>query len=306
MLNPRAFAFRVFIWGGLAASTAFAQKKEDFQALQRDVALVSADVASLRKSMEEKLESIAVLMQQSIESSAKTTSALAGLEQRLNERLAEQQKSLNAPLADMGSKVNSMTDELQFIRESVAATGERMSKLNAQVVDVANAIRVLQAPPPPPESGTAPSSSATTPPAGPPAGLSADQLYSDGLRDKSSGKLDIATQEFQDYLKWFDKTDYAPNARYHLGDIQFSQKNYDDALKSFEAVLEKYPESSNKHADAMYMKGRTLTQLGDKSEAADEFRAFLKKYPQHKELGPKVQAELKALGAAPASRKKGR
>jgi len=297
MLNPRVLGL-----GLLAASAAFAQKKEDFQALQRDVALVQADVASLRRSLEEKLESMTALMQQSIETSAKTTAALNGLEQRVNERLAEQQKTLNAPMAEMGAKVNTMTDEFQFVRESVASIDNRMSKLNAQIVDLGNAVRVMQAPPPPPDAATP---NAATAPAGPPAGLSADQLYDDARRDMSAGKYDIAMQEFQDYLKWFDKTDYAPNAQFYIGNILYIQAKYEDALTAFGTVLGKYPENANKNAEAMYYKGRTLGQLGDKAAAADEYRAFLKKYPRH-ELTPKVQAELKSVAGAPAARKKAR
>ena len=120
-----------------------------------------------------------------------------------------------------------------------------------------------------------------------------------------AGKYDIAMQEFQDYLKWFDKTDYAPNAQFYIGNILSIQGNHEEALKAFDAVLERYPGNSNKSADAMYMKGRTLSQLGDKPAAAEEYRAFLKKYPRH-ELTSKVQAELKNVAGAPATRKKSR
>jgi TolA-binding protein len=219
----------------------------------------------------------------------------------VNERLAEQQKTMNAPIAEMGAKVNGLTDELQFVRESVAAIDQKMSKMNAQLVDLSNAIRVLQAPPPPPEA-VAPSATKTDTP---PAGISAATLYDDARKDMNAGKKDIAMQGFQDYLKWFDKTDYAPNAQFYIGVIQYDQANYDEAVKAFDLVLEKYPENSNKSADAMYMKGRALAQLGDKPAAAEEYRAFLKKYPRH-ELTNKVQAELKTVAGAPAQKKKSR
>jgi len=53
---------------------------------------------------------------------------------------------------------------------------------------------------------------------------SADTLYSNGLRDITSGKYDLARQEFQDYLKHYGDTDLASNAQFYLGEIAYSQK----------------------------------------------------------------------------------
>src|SRR5437868_6624828 len=127
---------RLFVLGAIAAGSLFGQKKEDFQALQRDVALVQADVASMRKALDEKLESMTALIQQSIEGSAQSSAALTALEQRVNERMAEQSKSLVAPIAEVGTKVNTMTDEFQFVRESIAAIDSKRAKLNSQVADL--------------------------------------------------------------------------------------------------------------------------------------------------------------------------
>ena len=42
--------------------------------------------------------------------------------------------------------------------------------------------------------------------------IPANDLYDNAMRDKGSGKLDLALQEFTDYLKWYGNTELAPNA----------------------------------------------------------------------------------------------
>jgi TolA-binding protein len=285
-------------------ATASAQKKEDFLALQRDIALLQADVTALKRGMEEKVDKLASLVQEISASSRAATATLANLDQQIKQRMTEQQKSLVEPVAGLGVKVDGMTDEFRFVRESITDLNGKVGRISTKLVDLENTIRVLQAPPPPPsgDPGGAASSGGS---AAPPAGLSADDLYRSALRDKSGGKLDLAAQQFQDYLKWFDGTEYAPNAQFHLGDIQFSQGNYEAALVSFNLVMEKYPQSSNKGVDAHYMKGKTLTQMGQRTAAAQEYRELIRLYPRH-ELAAKARSELKALGftASPPPKKR--
>jgi hypothetical protein len=67
-----------------------------------------------------------------------------------------------------------------------------MGKLERQVLDLGNSIKTLNAPPAPPDSSSA------TP--GGAAGVSAEELYQNALRDKSAGHLEMALQQFAEYL----------------------------------------------------------------------------------------------------------
>ena len=96
---------------------------------------------------------------------------------------------------------------------------------------------------------------------GPPAGVSADTLYSNAVRDNSTGKYDLALQEFSDYLKYFPTTAFAANAQYYIGDINYRRNDYTNALQAFDAVLERFPDGS-KTADAHYMKGLCYDEAG--------------------------------------------
>jgi len=273
-----------------------AQSRKDLEVIQRDLALLQDEVRVLNKRLDEKMKNLEVLIQQSADNSNKVASSVTMLESNLRDKMKEQEKTLVAPIANMGTKVDAMSDELRFVRESVADVNGKLAKLQNQVVDLGNTIKVMQAPPAPPSAGG---------PATPPPGVSAEALYRDAYRDKLGGKNDIALQQFQDYLRYFPNTDLAPSAQYFVGEIYYLQGAYDAALQSFDAVLERYGDTSSKANDAQLMKGRTLVKLGQKTAAAEEFRALLKRQPTG-EYATKARAELKSLGfnVPPTSRTK--
>jgi TolA-binding protein len=86
----------------------------------------------------------------------------------------------------------------------------------------------------------------------------------------------------------------APNAQYYIGEVLYNRKDYDNALKAFDMVLERYP-ANNKTLDAMFMKGRTLVQSGEKTKGAEEFRAVYAKSPRS-EVGLKAKDQLTNMG----------
>lgn len=262
----------------------------------RDVGVLQDQVGQMQKEVAE----MKAMLQQVLDQAKANGTAMAKMDSMFRDRLSEQQKMVAAPVSTLGSKVDAMTDEFRFVKESIAALSERMGKLDQKVTDTNNAIRVLQAPPAPP-AGAAGGS------AGPPPGVSAASLFKDAARDKSTGNFDLALEEYNNYLKWFGTTDDAPLAEYYTGEIYYNQKSYEQALKAFDAVLEKYPRNP-KTLDAMYMKGQSLVKLGQRDDAVEVFREIIKVAPSSDQAG-RARQELRALGmststTAPAGRKK--
>jgi TolA-binding protein len=197
------------------------------------------------------------------------------------------------PVANLGTRVDQMAEEFRYVKESVTDMTARMGKLQTQIVDLGNAVKIMQAPPPPPGAET------------PPPGLSAETLLNNARRDRLGGNLDLALQEYEDYLRYFGNTDLAPEVQYNIGEIYYNKGDLDSALKAFDMVLEKYPDN-NKTEDALYMKGMTLLKSGQRTAAAQEFREQLKRFPSG-QLAAKAKAELKKLGySAPTTRKRRR
>lgn len=279
----------------LVPALAFGQKQE-VRELQRDVAVLQDQVRSLERSFNEKVGSITTLLQQAIDSINKLNTNMAVLDAALRDR----EKNIAAPMGAVGTKVDQMANEFQFLRTTIEDLNGRMGKLERQLVDMNNTMKVIQAPPSaPPPSGPSMASG------GPPAGVSADALYANAMRDKDSGNYDLALEGFENYLKFFGNTDTAPNAQFYIGEINFLRKQYDDALGAFDAVLERYPDN-NKTLDALYMKGRALVLTGQKTAGAEEFREVIARAPRSA-LAQKSRDELKKLGLSatrPATKKR--
>jgi tol-pal system protein YbgF len=226
---------------------------------------------------------------------------------KLNGTISSMQKSVQDVQANSGARLDTMSTQVQGLSDNLEEIKSRLGKLNQQLVDLQNTVQSLDAK----ISGTAPAP-ATTPTSGnyapAPAGgapgggsvvpaggaPSADTLYSNGLRDITSGKYDLARQEFQDYLKYYSDTDLASNAQFYLGEIAYSQHNYDQAVQEYDRVLTNYPKSF-KLAPAHLKKGMAQLELGQKSAGVRELREVVKRYPGTEEER-RARAKLRELG----------
>jgi tol-pal system protein YbgF len=226
---------------------------------------------------------------------------------KLNGTISAMQKSVQDVQANSGARLDTMSTQVQGLSDNLEEIKSRLGKLNQQLVDLQNTVQSLDAkisgtaPAPaatptgnynnaPPPTG-APAAGSTLPPGGAP---SADTLYSNGLRDITSGKYDLARQEFQDYLKYYSDTDLASNAQFYLGEIAYSQHNYDQAVQEYDRVLTNYPKSF-KLAPAHLKKGMAQLELGQKTAGVKELREVVKRYPGTEEER-RARAKLKELG----------
>lgn len=275
-----------------------AQKKEIVE-LGRDLALLQEEVRSMNKAQNDRLSNIEAALKAIQEQIAATNRSLTVLDSGLKKRMED---SMTKPLSGVSGRVESLSQDFGYVRESIAEANTRLGKLDQKIADLQNAIQTMQAPPAPPAAapGLTPSAS------GPPAGVSAKSLYDNALRDKMGGNADLALKGFTDYLAWFGNTDLAPNAQYYIGEILYNQKQFDAAAQAFDKVLEAYSRNS-KTNDAHLMKGRALAELGQRSEAEKEFRALLSDAPNSDAAG-RARAELRKMGLStatrPASRKR--
>jgi len=216
---------------------------------------------------------------------------------RLAATMGSLQKSVQDVQANSGARLDTMSTQVQGLSDNLEEIKSRLGKLNQQLVDLQNSVQSLDgkisgAAAPAPATGTAtPTTSTVAPP-----NSSADTLYSNGLRDITSGKYDLARSEFQDYLKYYGDTDLASNAQFYLGEIAYSQKNYDLAVAEYEKVLNNYPKSF-KLAPARLKKGMALIERGQKTGGVHELREVARRYPGTEE-DRRARAKLKELGVS--------
>lgn len=295
----------------LTPVASFAQKKDKIVELDRDVSLLRDELREMQKVQQDKFTELKVLIQQALEASTRANTTMAVLQNSLVEKISEQAKAMVGPVTSVGTRVDQMSDEFRSVREAVADLASRLGKLDAKLTDINTAVSTIRNPPSAPPPGMSPTGGMPqgTAPATPPPGASAESIYQNAYRDMQGGQMDLALQEFSDYLKYYPTTDYAPNAQFYIGDIYLRKHDTENAIAAFDAVLERFSEN-NKTPDARYMKGRALVEAGKPTAAAQEFREIVKRYPD-KDVAAKAKAQLRALGyttssapAAPARKKR--
>jgi len=222
---------------------------------------------------------------------------------KLNSTMSSLQKSVQDVQANSGTRLDTMSTQVQGLSDNLEEIKSRLGKLNQQLVDLQNSVSSIDArlaggnptgaPGGAPAAMPAPGAASASPSGPPP---SADTLYSNGLRDITSGKYELARAEFQDYLRYYGDTDLASNAQFYLGEIAYSQHQYDQAVAEYDKVVVNYPKSF-KLAPARLKKGMALIELNQKTAGVKELREVVKRYPGTEEER-RARAKLKDMGVA--------
>src|SRR6202035_336841 len=280
------------------------------EAVAREIIELQRDVTALlqgQKDLSTQMTQDHTVMKTLVEQSGDTVG-------KLNGTMSALQKSVQDVQANSGARLDTMSTQVQGLSDNLEEIKSRLGKLNQQLVDLQNSVQSLDgkisgsAAPAPATGGVAtptsssgtarPASSGSSPastvlPAGAP---SADTLYSNGLRDITSGKYDLALSEFQDYLRYYGTTDLAGNAQFYLGEIAYSQKNYDLAVAEYDKVLTNYAHSF-KVPPARLKKALANIELRQKATGVRDLREIVKRYPGTEE-DRRARAKLKEMGAS--------
>lgn len=284
---------------------ALAASKEIME-LQRDVALLQESVKQLQQSQDRQLAALTELVRQSLESSGKSNTSMAVMERTLQQSLQDLQSKVMTPVAGLSSRMDGVSNDVRSLQQAVSDLTASIEKIQAQLTDLNNAVKVMQAPAAQPPGqgqgapggfggpGGAPMAGGTTPASQAPC-MPAGELYNAANRDRMGGKLDLALTEYQDYLRCYGNTELAPNAQFYIGSIHYTQGDYPTALHDFDTVLEKYPDNNNKMADAFYYKGLALVKMNQRTNASEEFVQLIQRFPSSP-LASQACSQLTAMG----------
>jgi TolA-binding protein len=281
-------------------------EKVMIQELQRDVAQIADKLRQSKEAQDQKNAELESLLKQSLDSNAKLAATLSSLQQSLTSSIADQQGKLVQPVNAVGIKVDQLSQTLSALETNMDAINRRMSSQDSKLTEVLNNLKSLSNPPaaPPPTSVPGGGTAAAT---GSTAGASADVAFANAYRDFVSGLNQLAMDEFRNFVAQFPTSpENAPKAYYYMGVIFDRGEQYEDAVKAYDAVLERYPENPTTR-DALYGKAVGLMKLDRKVEAKKEFNAFLDKYSTD-DKAAQVKQYLRELSgpARPAARPKGK
>jgi tol-pal system protein YbgF len=278
----------------------------------RPVEAVAREIIDLQRDVTSILQGQKDMSTQMIQDHTAIKTIVGGFNEnvnRLSTTMSSLQKSVQDVQANSGARLETMSTQVQGLSDNLEEIKSRLGKLNQQLVDLQNSVQNLDAKmssgavAPATGAGNATPTSSNVPPSsaapsGP--GPSADMLYSNGLKDIQSGKYDLARSEFQDYLKYYGKTDLASNAQFYIGEIYYRQEKYQEAISEYDKVINNYPKSF-KLAPARLHRAMAMIKIGQKSSGIRELREIVKLFPGSEE-DRYARAQLKELGASLSSR----
>ena len=252
-------------------NSAWAVNKDMVQ-LQTQVQDLQDRIARMQQSFDERMGVMQHLIEQSTDRANKVATSVTDLQTTLQKQQSES-----------GTHADQLSGQLQSLNDSLDELKARLGKVSKQLEDMQGAQQSLTA-----QQTQQQQQQAAAPPP--------DVLYNNALRDYQAGKNDLAAQEFADYVRYYPNTDLAGNSNFYLADIQFKQGNYQAAAKSYDLVLQSFPDG-NKAASAELKKGLSLIELGQQEAGIASLRHVIQRYPKSNEA---VQARerLRKLGVA--------
>lgn len=308
----------------------------DMVELQQNVSTLLQNQQDMRSAMDANNATLKTLIQQSMDNVGKMSTQMDSLQKVVQDvqantgsridSMAQQTQGISDNLTDLQSRVGKLSTQLtdmQNVLQSIDAKVSGGAQQGPVPGDQPGAApggqgsSYPQSPSTPNSNGSpstynmpngAPSSygspsSYNSQPASMPSGngssmapISADTLYHNALRDYTTGNYDLSRQEFVDYIKHFPNSDLASNSQFYLGEIFYAQKDYPNAIKSYNLVLSNYPQSI-KQAASLLKKAEAEDALKQRSAGIRDLREVIRRFPGSDE-SRRAKALLQGMGVS--------
>jgi tol-pal system protein YbgF len=267
----------VIVLAGLVSTPAWAVNRELVE-LQTQVQQIQDQMTALKQSLDERMGVIKNLMDQNTDSINKVTVAITNMQVALQkqqsdtnnhvDQLSGQLQALNDSLDELKARLGKVTTQLETMQQTQQTLAAQASQ---QAQTAAQQQQQLNVPPP-------------------------DVLYNNALRDYNGGNVDLAKQEFSDYVKNYPNTDLAGNAYFYLAELAFKAGDYPTAIRGYDQVLQTFPDGT-KAASAELKKGLAQIESGQKDAGITTLRHVVQRYPRTNEA-MQAKDRLRKLGVA--------
>jgi TolA-binding protein len=228
------------------SSPAFPFNRNAIQ-LQVRVRSMSDQAMSMQQSLDENFDAITQSLQQN-------TAQLAASA----EKIAELSQSLD--VMSNGSTRQPVTRQIKALIQSTTDLASGLETVEHQIHTLSAEIE--QPAQPVVTAGLAPP---------------ADVLFRNGMEDYESGRYQLATQEFAQYVKVYSDSDQAAEAQFYLADSDYWAGNYQAAQSDFNKLEQQYP--GTKEAAVELKVGVCQMKLGGVEAAKKELRYLVERYP---------------------------
>jgi TolA-binding protein len=285
-----------------APAPARAASKEIIE-LQTQVQQLLDMVQRLQSTLDSRFGVVQHLAEQTADNANQMTAAVNALQKKIE----VQSEAGNGKLDTVSGQVQSLNDSVDELKSRISKLDKTVQELQTQLqnIQTPSAATPLVAPgadqSAPPSDAGAPSSALPT--AVTPASTQTPPLketYQAGLRDYNAARYGVSAGEFEDVVHYYPLDDLAGSAQFYLGEIAYRQRNYAEAVKRYNAVLEGFSGSSKAPA-AQLRKGFALLLEGKKDAGIHELRQLIQRHPQTPEAA-QARAKLNGLGVRISAR----
>jgi tol-pal system protein YbgF len=200
---------------------------------------------------------------------------------KLDETIQHQTKSM----LDLQSQIDALNAEVRTLRgqnqETTHGLQDAEKRQKDFYVDLDTRVRHFESEEQAAKAAAASAVTATVPVAEASGPVSEDHAFAAAYGLFQAGKHADAAKSFRDFLKKYPDSIHVPNAKYYLGNAQFSVKNYRGALDTYQSLLKDYPDTPIT-ADVLFKISECLHGLKHDVAAHKTLKKIIAKFPTSK------------------------
>jgi len=244
----------------------------------------SADAAN--KEHQQMMADIRILQEQT----ALLRAQLAALNDTLRAvgaKLDEQSGASRKAFADQKLLVDTISGNIQVVREKVDDNNVRISSLSQeleavrltipQAISAASAAAAGASPTAP--AGAQPATQGQPPaPGTPPPGVSPQRMYELAWGDYVGAQYNLAISGFENYIRTYPRSEQAGDAQYFIGESYYQQGMFREAAAAFDRGIADYP-NSKRVPDMYWKRGMAQNALGQTDRARESWEFVVRNFP---------------------------
>jgi len=192
------------------------------------------------------------------------------------------QANVDADAIDLRDSVQKLRGTAERLKVKVAAleSEKKLGNLNDSLADISNRLEYLESylGIDKGESKKEKGGNEETSPIKKEEATGKEEAYSNAYRIFKNGNYALAKEEFRKFLKSFPNTEYSDNAQFWIGECDYFEERYEEAIVEYEGVIQNYPKG-NKVPSAFLKQALSFLKLGDKSSARLLLQRVIKDYP---------------------------
>ena len=252
----------LFLSCGLKIASAADREHQQLMADLRMLQLQTQELQTTMIALADALNSVNVTVTEQVSISRKT---FADTQVMMN-TVGDGIRILREKLDDTNVRVSSFSLEIEALRVSIP-------RIPIPTTDDPLAEQPIS---PETETVEAPPVGPVTPTAIP--GVSPQRLYDMAFADYAAGQWSLAITGFEAYITAFPRSTQADDAQFYIGQTYYNDGKYQDAKEAFDTAIATYLDG-DVLPEAYYKRGLSLDRLGNTEEALASFQILIDRYP---------------------------